>query len=77
MVEECAAWLRTLLAIGPVPSAELEQRCLAHGWSRSTYERARQTAGVRSEKDSRFQGAWVSFLASAQPTLFPPDETLP
>jgi hypothetical protein len=65
LVQECAARRRTALASAPVPSAELEQRCLAHGWTRATYERARQAAGVRSEKDSRFQGAWVSVLAAA------------
>ncbi len=66
LVEECAAFLRLQLQQGPVLSAELEQRCLARGWSRSTYDRARQRAGVRSEK-AAFDGSWLSLLPPAEP----------
>jgi hypothetical protein len=66
LVEECAAFLQLQLRQGPVPSAELEQRCLARGWSRSTYDRARQRAGVRSEK-ATFDGNWLSVLPPAEP----------
>jgi len=73
-VQECAAWLRQVLALGPLPSTELEQRCLAHGWSRGTYDRARQTAGVRSEKES-YSGAWISVLATVPPPASPAGRT--
>jgi hypothetical protein len=70
LVEECAAWLRVVLGRGPVASAELERLCGERGWSRGTYDRARQVAGVRAEKTA---GGWLSLLPAAPPALFGAD----
>src|SRR4051812_45821282 len=56
LAEECAGHLRAVRAGGPVPSAEVQAGCQAHGWNRATYEWAGALAGGRAEKRSFAEG---------------------
>jgi RecA-family ATPase len=47
---ECAEWLRQKLSAGPQRSREVEQEAMQHGYSKRTYERARQLIRVKPEQ---------------------------
>lgn len=57
--QECADWLREVLAQGPMDSTTMEQRCQEKGYSRRVYSDAKKIAGVVSERDKFGEdGSW-------------------
>lgn len=62
-----AAWLRDLLADGPVPVAEIKTAAKVeeHGWR--TVERAKKAAGVETEKLGGPGEPWVWYLPGDDP----------
>jgi putative DNA primase/helicase len=64
-LERAKDWLRTQLAGGRVPSAELKARSEAAGIAEMTMKRARQALGVRPVRDGH-AGAWYSELPGSK-----------
>lgn len=61
LVQQCAEFLTTILLDKPLPATEVMTRCQARGWSPRTVDRARQQAGVRSE---RHRKEWICRLTN-------------
>lgn len=57
-MDTAKAFLRELLANGPMPASEAEEAAKANGIKERTLDRARQELGVKSGKDGD-QGAWT------------------
>jgi len=59
-IDIAAAWLRTLLASGERPAAEVEAKALCAGISPRTYDRARKRLGVTSRRIGF--GRWAKYM---------------
>jgi hypothetical protein len=59
-IDIAAAWLRTLLASGERPAAEVEAKALCIGISPRTYDRARKRLGVTSRRIGF--GRWAKYM---------------
>jgi hypothetical protein len=57
VAEECVELIRTLLADGPRPAAEMEEELKANGFSPNAIRDGRKRANVRPVKDG-FEGRW-------------------
>lgn len=64
-LDNAEAWLREILADGPVPVKQLEAWATRDGISWRTVERAKKSLGVRTKKDGLKQ--WLWYLDENQP----------
>lgn len=75
--EDAAAFLRELLADGPMAQTEIEREGKGHGFSISQLRRAKRVAGVESEKSGFRGGVWLWRLEVPKVTEEPPKMTFP